>query len=400
MKNDMRKAMIVAGGAWQAPIVKKLKKLGIYTLCTNLYDDTLGVQEADEYRIADVLDKETNLNIAMEFGPDIVITDQSDIAVPTVAYLSEQLGLPGIGTDIAELFTNKFRMRQFEEDNKLSSLKYKKCSTYEEAVEFVCKYGKSIIKPLNSQSSRGVYTVEEGADFKGKFLDAIRFTHGSESVLIEQYIEGPEFTVDGIKLGEEYKILAISIKKHYAHNTNIAMELLFMSENPNYDYEKLKIINSKLVKAMGLPFGLTHAEYKYMNGEFYLIEIAARGGGTRISSDITKLMSGIDSNECLIRYMLGENVKLIPSTTKYKYAILKFMLFGVGRVAKISGIDRAECVHGVDYIQIDLNVGDEVKSIDDDRSRPGFYIAHANSLEELELIDKQLNDIVRVEIEV
>ena len=54
--------------------------------------------------------------------------------------------------------------------------------------------------------------------------------------------------------------------------------------------------NKEMVCKMGLPFGLTHAEYKYMNGEFYLIEIGARGGGTKISSDIVPYMSGVDSN--------------------------------------------------------------------------------------------------------
>ena len=64
---------------------------------------------------------------------------------------------------------------------------------------------------------------------------------------------------------------------------------MFSHTNKKYDYEKLARLNSDMVETMGLPFGITHAEYKYYNGEFYLIEIAARGGGTRISSDIVPI---------------------------------------------------------------------------------------------------------------
>ena len=92
----------------------------------------------------------------------------------------------------------------------------------------------------------------------------------------------------------------------------MAKELFFSNQNVKFDYEKLRKTNQELVLAMGMPFGLTHAEYKYMDGQYYLIEIAARGGGTKISSNIVPLMSGVDSNEALLRMALGESVQVQP----------------------------------------------------------------------------------------
>ena len=395
----MSKVMVIAGGAWQAPLIKKIKRMGHNVLCTNLYDDTEGIQLADERVVANVLDKEKNLQIAKEYVPDIVITDQSDIAVPMVAYVSQEMGLPGIGTDKASLFTNKYLMREFEKMNGFKQPKYKLCQKYEDAQEFLEEVSKAIIKPLNSQSSRGVFIVEKGQDFNEKFESSKGYTNGQDGLIIEEYIEGTEFTVDGIKIGQKHHVLAISEKKHFKHNRSVASQLYFSNKNDRVDYEKLSLLNTNLVTAMNLPFGLTHAEYKYSNGNFYLIEIAARGGGTLISSDIVPIMSGIDSNELIVRYMLGEDVDFPEKKKENVVAILKFLELPSGKVKTISGKEDIEKMNNVVKIHLSFKEGDEIKSATDDSTRVGFYIAYADSDLELEELCKKIETTLIVELE-
>ena len=94
----------------------------------------------------------------------------------------------------------------------------------------------------------------------------------------------------------------------------------------------------------GLVFGFTHAEYKYEDGEFYLIEIGARGGGAMISSCITQYMSGYDTYRYLIDCSLG-NIKDVDFSIRPEYwersAVLKFFETpkGGGVVRKIEGLD-------------------------------------------------------------
>ena len=104
--------MVIAGGDWQIELVKKAKKLGHKVICSNLYEDSPAFPFADYCEVANVLDKEKNLEIARKYKPDAVISDQSDIAVPTVAYLNEKLGLKGIGTELAALFSDKSAQRE------------------------------------------------------------------------------------------------------------------------------------------------------------------------------------------------------------------------------------------------------------------------------------------------
>ena len=108
----MSKIMVIAGGDWQIELIKKAKQMGHYVICSNLYEDSPAFPYADACEVANVLDKEKNLQIAQKYQPDAVISDQSDIAVPTVAYVNEKMGLRGIGTDKADIFTDKTLMRQ------------------------------------------------------------------------------------------------------------------------------------------------------------------------------------------------------------------------------------------------------------------------------------------------
>ena len=222
------------------------------------------------------------------------------------------------------------------------------------------------------------------------------FSNTTESVLLEEYIEGTEFTVDGIMTSCGYFTTAISKKKHFDYNPSIAKELLFSYRDEEYDYEKLAKVNKDIVMGMGLPFGLTHAEYKYENGEFYLIEIAARGGGTKISSNIVPIMSGVNTNKILVEELLGNHQEIELREKDTRCAVLGFFDFEPGMVECIEGIEEAKRLDGVDDLYLDVYPGQRIGKATDDRSRVGHYILWANSMEELRELEQRVLDIVKV----
>ncbi len=396
----MSKIMVIAGGDWQCPIVKKAKELGHYVVCSNLYENSPAFAYADEYRIADVRDKEKNLEYAREIQPDAIITDQTDISVPTVAYIAEKIGVEGIGYPKSLLFTNKVKMRDFCFSKGFPAPRYIECSSMIEAQDFFNEMKKPmIIKPIDSQSSRGIHIINSIDDINIFFDDAISYSNGGRKVIVEEYIDGTEFTVDGIKTKDSYYVTAISKKEHYDYNPNIAKKLLFSHYDEEYDYQDLRELNRRMVLAMGLPFGLTHAEYKYYNGEFYLIEIAARGGGTKISSDIVPFMSGIDTNTALINMSLNKDVHCNLIYRLDKYALLGFFDLQQGKVKHIRGIEKALHIDGVVDMSLPLGDGDIIKDAGDDRSRIGHYIISATSKKDLLLKERELLNSINIDYE-
>lgn len=400
----MKKILIIAGGKWQVPLIQKAKALGYEVVNSNLYEESPGFEFADHKEVCDARDKERNFEIAKKYDIEGVLSDQSDIAVPTVAYVAEKMGCRTIGSDMAELFTNKYKMREFCIRNGFHSPEYKLCHGVDEAISFFESIkGKIIIKPLDSQSSRGVYIINQIEDLKEKFSISQSCSSNKKDVLAERYISGKEFTIDGIAYRGKHYSLAISEKTHFEYNKNIASELRFSYYNNHYDYDRLRRIHNQLIERTGLPFGLTHAEYKYEDGEYYLIEMAARGGGTKIASDIVPYMSGIDTYKILIESAMGKSDQQKidwPLGTKYqkRWAALKFLdIESKGNViASIEGVDAIQKMDGIEDFALEFSVGDVLEHAQDDRSRVGYYIVFAESEEEIEEIESNVEDLLKI----
>ncbi|MEA1877219.1 MAG: hypothetical protein U9N86_10170, partial [Bacteroidota bacterium] len=116
--------MVIAGSSWQIPIVQKIKKMGYKTLVVNLYDDSPAFKYSDYSEVVDILDTEKCLSIAHKYKIGAVLSEQTDIAMPTVAYIAEQLGLPSLGKKNAALYTDKAKMRAFCTQNNVPQPKY------------------------------------------------------------------------------------------------------------------------------------------------------------------------------------------------------------------------------------------------------------------------------------
>lgn len=397
--------LVIAGSHWQIPIIKKIKAMGYKAIVINPYENSPAFGYSDEHVLADILDRETCLAYAKDFHIDAVLSDQSDIAVPTVAFISEKMRLNTIGTEQASLYTNKTLMRRFCKENGFSSIEYVLCHHLEEAIDFFQTIKKNIIvKPIDSNSSRGVFIINSIEQLKEKFYDSLSFSKVEKAVLAERYIEGTEFTVDGIKTPDKHFSLAISQKKHYPNNPNVASQLFFSHSNNFYDYELLKKQNDSYVNQSGLPFGLTHAEYKFEDGQFHLIEIAARGGGNLISSDIVPIMSGIDNYEYLINCSLGKYEKknfTIDDKYKNRCAVLQFFEapFDGGVIKNFEGIDYLDSLKNITSYKLNYGIGDKILPVTNDAVRVGFYIAYANSKHELETIIVNIRDTFKIILE-
>lgn len=399
----MKKIMVIAGGDWQIELIKKAKSMGHYVICSNLYEDSPAFPYADACEVANVLDKERNLEIARKYCPDAIISDQSDIAVPTVAFVNEQLGLRGIGTKKADIFTDKSVMRQFCKENGITVPDFKICKSIEDVGEMLEKYGKIIIKPIDSQSSRGVFTITNEEELQQHYDEAVSYSNRRKEILAEEYVDGAEFTIDGVVVNGHHYPLCISVKEMYEQNPNISKMQTYTYANSIYDYEELKRRNRELVEKVQLPFGLTHSEYKFCNGKFYLIEAGARGGGSNLSAKIVPFMSGVDNYDYLIRSALGEDVQeeqlMQLKLPKERCVIMRFFDFGEGIVKKVNGLDVLSNHPAMLDYQLDVEAGDVLKNPKYGRLRPGHFIIGGDNLQKLQKDMQYILENVYVEFE-
>lgn len=401
-REQSESVIILAGTKWQVPLIQRLKEKGHRVIVFNLFPDSPAFPYADEYCIVDITDKEKCLQLAVEYAPKAIMSDECDIAVPTIAFLSEKMGLESIGMEMGELYTDKYKMRVFGQNHGFDTPLFYKCNQFQDAMEAFHSFGKKMImKPLDANSSRGVYSINHEEDVRLYFEDSISFSKKEKSILLEEYIEGTEFTVDGIKTANGHISLAISEKRHYRYNENIACSLYFSCTSEVYDYGRLREINNRFVELSGLPFGLTHAEYKYRDGKYYLMEIGARGGGNLISAYIVPFVSGVDVYDYLIDKTLGKRCKeniVVSEKAMKRCAVLNFFDTNgkEGIVKEIQGEDYLrECRNIVDYA-VYCKKGDDILNANDDSKRIGYYIAYGENAEELNHIIHEVETRFRI----
>lgn len=400
---ERKTILVIPGSDWQIPLIDRIKKEGYRVVTVNPYDDSPCFKRADGYLRADIFDKEAVLKYAEEEQLSGLLSDECDIAMPLVAYYGNALSLPALSQEAARLYTDKTEMRKFGRINGFPCPEYIAAVNAEEGIKFFTRVNRTklIMKPIDSNSSRGVFTIEEESDILEKFNETLKFSKNKNLVLLERYIEGTEFTVDGIKTPDRHYTLAISEKKHFSYNKNIACELLFSHENDGYDYQMLRDLNDSFVDKTDLQFGLTHAEYKYEDGKFYLIEIAARGGGNMISSHIVPYMSGVDNYQYLIQCCLGKIEShdfSLKADHKNRCAVLKFFdpEFKNGKINRIEGMEYLENIPDIVAYHFNFKEGDYLKPASDDSVRAGFYIACCENRARLEEVMGLIEDKVRI----
>lgn len=386
----MKNILVLPGTMWQVALIDKIREMGHRALVVNPAPDSIGFIHADVYLQSDIFDIDKVVAFGKENHIDAVMSDECDIAMNLVARLGELFNVPTLDKDTASLYTDKLLMREFSKKIGLRYPEYKYCKTVEDAIELLHSVNAPIIiKPLDSNASHGVFKVTTEEELREKFDESMSFSRHDNCIISERFIDGVEFTVDGIKTPSAHYTLAISEKKHFEHNECIASELYFTHHNEYFDYDKIRRVNDAFVMHSNLQFGFTHAEYKYENDEFYLIEIAARGGGNMISSVITQYMSGYDTYRYLIECAIGniheQDFSLRPEFQN-RAAVLKFFTMPCqgGVVKEIKGLEYLESEPDIVQYKLNFRVGDFVLPAVSDSARIGFYIACSENREKLD----------------
>ena len=371
--------------------------MGYQALVVNPDEDTPGMKNADVTLVSDIFDRQRVLDFSRKHGVGGIISDECDIAMNLVADYGKELGLSALDAETASLYTDKYLMREFCKKYGLPSPEYRLCESEEDAIALLHEINHAIIlKPLDSNSSRGVFRCDNEDEIRKHFSESLHFSRVEKKVLAERFITGTEFTIDGVKTPSAHYSLAISEKKHFKHNPSIANELLFSHHNDRFDYNELRKANDAFVMHSNLQFGFTHAEYKYEDGNFYLIEIAARGGGNMISSCVTQFMSGYDTYKYLVECSLGnvhdEDFTIRPNY-KEKATVLKFFATpnGGGKVKEIHGLDFLEKCPEILAYRLNFKVGDVIENAKNDSARIGYFIAGTENLEALKQVMRQVN---------
>ena len=300
-----KKLAIIGASYLQQPLVEKAREMGLETICFAWEDGAVCKDICDKFYPISIVDKEAILKVCQDERIDAVTTIASDVAVLTVNYVAEQMGLVGNPDKYSQIATNKYLMRQCFMDNNVPSPKF--CLTEGEVPDTVNTFHYPVIvKPTDRSGSRGVEKVDSKDELQAAIQRACNESFQKKAV-IEEFVEGREISVESISFKGKHYILQITDKVTTEAPFFVEIEHHQPSSLPQSIQSRVKEIVLNALNALHVLYGASHAELKITKeGDIKVIEIGARMGGDFIGSNLVKLSTGYDFLEGVIGVALGE----------------------------------------------------------------------------------------------
>lgn len=399
--NSYKKLLVLAAGQLQVPVIKKAHEMGLYVIAVDGDYGAPGLKYADKAIIADITNEDTMLQLACQEQVDGVIHPCSEVSMGVLGYINDKMSLSGVSQEMAIRATNKSLMRTaFEKYGAPSPMSYCTVTSGEAWRIFTQEFDTdAILKPSRNSGSRGIAKIERGISLT-HFMELYgrAYTESRDKqVLIEQFIDGPEFSVEIIVWNGDVNVLAVTDKK-----TTGAPYFVELGHNQPSVYSsdivaKVKAAAITGVKALGLTNCACHAEIKLEHNKAYIMEIGARLGGDFISTELTHLSTGIDMVAAAINVAMGESPDLNPRKAPAS-ACIRYFCPKPGKLVSIQGLEYMNDNHVYSY-EIQCCIGDKIREVRSSLDRCGHIIVIANSSMEAISIAENLINTVKFETE-
>ncbi len=307
----------------------------------------------------------------------------NDNSLALVLKISKALNIhQSLTTRSLDLTLDKSKMRKelatFDLDNTHSSL----IQSTDDAIKFTEAYGfPAIIKPINGTGSRGIIKINTKADIFNYFPENLE----NNTLIIEEFIDGKEFSVEVISEKGKHYLLAITEK--YINNSNFIEQGHVVPANiSTNDFNQISEYVLKVIAALGIKDGPTHTEVMLTKNGPVIIETHPRNGGDRINR-LIKIAYDLDVNEVAARQIIGESItKLIGEvkptnkTAAIWYSSPEFK--SVVKLIKVDNQEKSRIMPGIHELHVQLDEGCLIGELKDSFSRAALAVAEGYSTEE------------------
>ena len=301
----MKKKLAILGASEpHLPLYKKAREMGLETYCIAWSKGAFCKDYADHFCDISIVDFQAVAEMCKQERIDGVVANALELAVPTLAYLHDNCGLNGNSMQTAKWATNKIEMRKrVSETQACPQPSFLIVGPND--VPTVDHYP-VIVKPSDSSASRGI-TVARCSDDLESAVYRARENSKSKVILVEQLIEGVEVSVESISYKGKHYLLTITDKETTGKPYFVEIAHHQPSLLKGEIQQRISEYNTKLLDALQINNSASHAEFKIdKNGEVYLMEVGARGGGGWISYKLVELSTGYDYIKGMIQVALEE----------------------------------------------------------------------------------------------
>jgi biotin carboxylase len=253
-----------------------------------------------------------------------------------------------------------------------------------------------VVKPVDGSAQRGVTEVRVEGEL-APAVDRALAASRAGAIVLEQYLDGDEFTVNGFLLGREY--FPMSVTRRLLHpppplGVCIAHRYpsLLANERPLFELAHRASI------AVGLESGPSYVQVRTRDGQPWAIEVGARLGGGK-DAELAKLVTGFDAIRANARWALGELTRddLGHGEPIAPCGQVRFVVAPPGEIVRLDA-SPALALDGVHEAGFYWREGMTLPPMTSGAERLGYLLLTARDEDELDVLTEQALEALDVEI--
>lgn len=344
-----------------------------------------------------VLTVETNDQAALEAAvlerhraePFEAVLPGSDIYVTATARVAAALDLPGLPVATVDRVRDKSVMRAAVAEAGLRTPRFAQATTdaelraAAERVGFPC-----VLKPVACSGSIHVSRADDLGRLTAAFQRLVTDPEPDmgklheHRVLVEEYVQGPEFSADGYVL-ESGEITVVALSRTLLGPEPDFVELGHLTP-ALVDDATLKNVEAyvgDVVRAVGITSGPFHCELRLAADGPVLIEIGARLPGDRIV-ELLRLVTGVSLPRVAVATALGVGLEAAGAFARPQAesaGIRFFSAAGRSSYRQLTGWPELEALPDVTETAVYFAPGETIPGVEDCRSRLGHALFTADS---------------------
>lgn len=314
----MKKIAIIGAGYLQLPLVLKANEMGVQTYCFAILDAAVCKEACYKFYEISITEKEKILAICKNLKVDAVLSIGSDLAVSTVNYIAHHMNLVGNPIQNTDCCTDKYWMKKALSVEHISVAKFAQGSN-PETFNYAGLSFPLIVKPTDRSGSRGVSIINTSNEFLKAYKTAVEASF-KKSVIVEEFIQGREISIETISYNGNHTILATTDKVTTGSPNFVETEHHQPAILSKKEIHKIQNIIPRALSALKIVNGASHIElFITKEDEIVINEIGARMGGDFIGSTLVELSTGYDYLKAVIEISLGNKppkpMKLIKKSS-------------------------------------------------------------------------------------
>jgi phosphoribosylamine-glycine ligase len=277
----MKKILILGVAAVQYDAIKLLKESfkGVEVHSIAMKNDGPGSEISDMFTAINIVDEEKVIDYIIKNEIDLIYSVGSDLAIPVATKISEKLGLPHfVSYDTAETCNNKMMMRQALGMHFQGNINFQNMSDLSEFnIDNFSGYP-LFLKPVDSQGQRGVKKINSYLDLADNFETTKEYSR-TNTVIVEEYLDGPEVSVNGYMINGVLKFCFVSDRITWAQHEGLIRKHVLPSVETATVQSNIKKLMQKACVKLGILNGPVYAQVKIQEQIPYIIEITPRLDG-------------------------------------------------------------------------------------------------------------------------